>query len=128
MAMMVYSPLNRELRLCPKMTVNEWMDVQYSTERSSQYNIIIIHSHVHNIYMYNVPTMYVMFYVLVVVMTCVKALGYTASFIIIISGFWHTCIRFDNLPIKYTYVVYYFLRISNIGNKSETTSDHRTII
>lgn len=37
-----------------------------------------------------------MFYVLVVVMTCVRALGYMASFIII-SGFWHTCIRFDNL-------------------------------
>lgn len=42
MAMTVYSPLNRELRLCPKTTVNEWMDVQYSTERSSQYYYYIL--------------------------------------------------------------------------------------
>jgi len=48
---------------------------------------------------------YYMFYVLVVVMTCVEALGYTAPFIII-SGFWHTCIRFNNLYQLNTCLLY----------------------
>lgn len=48
---------------------------------------------------------YIMFYVLVVVMTCVRALGYMAPFIII-SGFWHTCIRFDNLYQLNTCLLY----------------------
>lgn len=85
--------------------------------------IIIIHCCVQYIYIYY------MFYVLVVVMTCVKALGYSAPFIII-SGFWHTCIWFDNLYQLNTCLLYiptYLLRISNIGNESETTFDRHTI-
>jgi len=57
------------------------------------------YSPLYNIYIYY------MFYVLVVIMTCVKALGYTAPFIII-SGFWHTCIRFDNLYQLNTCLLY----------------------
>lgn len=51
-ATMVYSPRSRELRLCPKTIANEWMDVQYSTERSSQYPYI----HTYNIQCYYIHT------------------------------------------------------------------------
>jgi len=61
---------------------------------------------IYNIYMYY------MFCVLVVIMTCVKALGYTAPFIII-SGFWHTCIRFDNLYQLNTCLLYIYISPSD---------------
>jgi len=68
---------------------------------SDQVSISLLFTAVYNIYIY----IYYMFYVLVVIMTCVKALGYTAQFIII-SGFWHTCIRFDNLYQLNTCLLY----------------------